>query len=235
MGGKSMFELENAIQEWKNQLLQRQTMNLEDIDELEGHLREEVDHLILTGLSEEEAFLVACHRIGDNSRVAREYAKVNTREIWQNRVFWMLFGLFLFLFISSATTFLSGATKVLFASLDMNPTMSGIVSSLLCIIIPVSALILLVVRPEMLSGRNFKRRKIWRVLTAGILMIFSLRLFSLLMTMMQVRMYGASDIGMIALASNYVNGSWSIIWPIVLAGLMLWMKPKSMKFNLSVS
>lgn len=233
-----MFELENAIQEWKNQLLQRQTMNQEDIDELEGHLREEVDTLMLTGLNAEEAFLVANHRIGDNSSVAREYAKVNTREIWQNRVFWMLSGLFMFLIITSLTSVLSGGSKFLFSFLDINPKISGIVSSSLYVMILLSAMLVLVLRPEILSGitgRILHRRKIWRVLTAGVFVLFSLKCFSLGMTVLQARMYGPNEFGMIALGSNYVNGSWSIIWPVVLAGLMLWMKPKRIKSNPSVS
>src|SRR4030042_1430469 len=93
MGDKTMFDLNKAISSWRMNLSERQTCAKSDIDEMETHLREEIDSLTASKLSEQEAFLVATHRLGDTDSLAAEFAKVNTSILWRNRLFWMLAGL----------------------------------------------------------------------------------------------------------------------------------------------
>ena len=88
-----MFDLNKAISSWRMNLSERQTCAKSDIDEMETHLREEIDSLTASKLSEQEAFLVATHRLGDTDSLAAEFAKVNTSILWRNRLFWMLAGL----------------------------------------------------------------------------------------------------------------------------------------------
>jgi len=81
-----MFDLEASVRAWTDGLRLRGAFRSEDIVELEGHLREEVDGLVKVGLSTEEAFLVAEHRIGRPDALAAEYAKVHG-EPWRGMAF----------------------------------------------------------------------------------------------------------------------------------------------------
>lgn len=81
-----MFDLEASVRTWTDGLRLRGAFRSEDIVELESHLREEIDGLVKVGLSAEEAFLVAEHRIGRPDALAAEYAKVHG-EPWRGMAF----------------------------------------------------------------------------------------------------------------------------------------------------
>lgn len=92
-----MFDLNSAISSWRMNLSEKQTCAKSDIDEMETHLREEIDSLTASKLSEQEAFLVANHRLGDTDTLAAEFAKVNTSILWRNRLFWIVAGMLTFI------------------------------------------------------------------------------------------------------------------------------------------
>jgi hypothetical protein len=81
-----MFELERRIRVWADYLRRRGNFLTTDIQELEGHLREEIDSLGRAGLSQEEAFLVAVKRMGNADALSREFSKVNTESLWKQLV-----------------------------------------------------------------------------------------------------------------------------------------------------
>jgi len=74
-----MFDLEKAIKQWRKKL--RKVEALEDgyIAELESHLRDEIDSLIQSGESEEEAFEKAIADIGLPNGIGEEFHKIHTR------------------------------------------------------------------------------------------------------------------------------------------------------------
>jgi len=84
--------LNTAIQRWRDHLGQSPCFRRENLDELETHLRDAVAALRGAALSEEEAFLVATRRLGGVPALEPEFAKVNGREVWLNRLLWMLLG-----------------------------------------------------------------------------------------------------------------------------------------------
>ena len=88
MGEKNMFDLNEQINKWRDNLNSSQSFEGTDIDELESHLGEEIAKLTLSGLSEEEAFIVAAHRLGQVDYLSEEFAKVNAGLIWRKRFFW---------------------------------------------------------------------------------------------------------------------------------------------------
>jgi hypothetical protein len=89
-----MFNLNDQISKWRSNLAASQTLERSDIDELENHLREEIEHLMALKLSQEEAFYVALHRLGDTGSLAEEFAKINGSVLWSKRLFWAAVGLF---------------------------------------------------------------------------------------------------------------------------------------------
>ncbi len=87
-----MFDLESAIDNWKQSYLQDGLIDTASIVELETHLRDLTADLCKLGLSEHEAFMVGSHRLGRASELQSEFAKVFSLEIWRKRVLWMLGG-----------------------------------------------------------------------------------------------------------------------------------------------
>ncbi|HEY4417808.1 MAG TPA: hypothetical protein VGO57_19105 [Verrucomicrobiae bacterium] len=84
------FDLNQAIQRWRNVLAQSPAIRGENLDELEVHLRDSVATLQARDLSVEEAFLVATKRVGSNMVLGKEYGKMNPMNIWTERCLWAL-------------------------------------------------------------------------------------------------------------------------------------------------
>jgi hypothetical protein len=71
-----VFDLEGRIQQWRQALAGTLGDRPEAIDELEGHLREEVQRLVQSGQAPERAWETAVRRLGEPGRLAEEFAKV---------------------------------------------------------------------------------------------------------------------------------------------------------------
>lgn len=73
-----MFELESAIAEWRRHMLVNGVKTPAPLEELEGHLRDEIESLTQSGLDESQAFATARERIGPARAVRAEFEKVAT-------------------------------------------------------------------------------------------------------------------------------------------------------------
>ena len=71
------------VAEWRRYVLRRQVISPDDVDELEDHLRAQIDDLTQSGLDEGEAFLVAIRRLGDVDQVSSEYAREHSDRLWK--------------------------------------------------------------------------------------------------------------------------------------------------------
>jgi hypothetical protein len=78
--------LEQQIGQWRLYLQRRRAIRAPDVEELEGHLRDEVAALRNAGLSEDEAFFVAVKRIGSLDAVSREFAREHAERLWKQLV-----------------------------------------------------------------------------------------------------------------------------------------------------
>src|SRR5262245_14160983 len=74
-----MFDLEANIRAWRESLAKSLGNRKEVLDELENHLREEMQRLIMTGLTPEQAWQTAVSRLGTVDQLTREFGKVPTR------------------------------------------------------------------------------------------------------------------------------------------------------------
>jgi hypothetical protein len=81
-----MFQLEKEITNWRNQLQLRNAIPEDSLRELEQHLRDEIQLLCRSGLSEEEALIVAIKRIGNTHSVAGEFSVEFGENIWRQLV-----------------------------------------------------------------------------------------------------------------------------------------------------
>jgi len=74
-----MFDLDQGIAEWRRQMVAGGVKAPEVLDELESHLRDEVEQQEFAGSSPEEAFKVAVQQIGQAAALEGEFDKVGRR------------------------------------------------------------------------------------------------------------------------------------------------------------
>jgi putative ABC transport system permease protein len=73
-----MFDLEQAIMNWRRNLRSNPGFEDGDVQELESHLREEIERLKAAGLTEEEALVQALGEIGEPDSIGEELYKTRT-------------------------------------------------------------------------------------------------------------------------------------------------------------
>jgi hypothetical protein len=78
--------LEERIGEWRQYFRRRQAVQSADVAELEDHLRSQIETLREAGLDEDEAFLVAVKRLGNQDSVSREFAREYSERLWKQLV-----------------------------------------------------------------------------------------------------------------------------------------------------
>jgi len=78
--------LEEQIAKWRTYLRRRQAVHGPDVEELEGHLRDQLTALTEAGLAGDEAFLVAVKRMGSLDALSREFARAHSERLWKQLV-----------------------------------------------------------------------------------------------------------------------------------------------------
>jgi hypothetical protein len=70
-----MFNLEQAIEQWRRQLATGGLNSPELLDELEGHLRDDIEAQVLSGVDKERAFELAVTHLGRPGELIQGFAK----------------------------------------------------------------------------------------------------------------------------------------------------------------
>jgi hypothetical protein len=78
--------LEDQIAQWRTYLRRRQAVDGPDVEELEGHLRDQLAALTESGLRADEAFLIAVKRMGNLDALSREFARAHSERLWKQLV-----------------------------------------------------------------------------------------------------------------------------------------------------
>jgi hypothetical protein len=78
-----MTTVEPQITQWRDSVGRSRGLRGPDVEELEGHLREQIAALRTAGLAEDEAFLVAVKRMGALDDLAGEFAREHTGRLWR--------------------------------------------------------------------------------------------------------------------------------------------------------
>ena len=76
-------DTETQIGQWRTAVLRGRTVDAEDADELEGHLREQIAELEASGLDGDEAFLIAVKRLGQVDALTAEFAREHSDRLWK--------------------------------------------------------------------------------------------------------------------------------------------------------
>jgi len=86
-----MFDLEQAVADWRRKMLAAGIKTPVPLDELENHLRDDVEGQVQSGIGVEQAFDEAVLRIGHASALKGEFAKVEgLRRILKFKTVWAL-------------------------------------------------------------------------------------------------------------------------------------------------
>ncbi|HEY2081483.1 MAG TPA: permease prefix domain 1-containing protein, partial [Verrucomicrobiae bacterium] len=73
-----MFNLDQSIAEWRRQMAVGGIKSRDVLDELESHLREDVEQQVASGATAKQAFCEAVTRMGSAEEVRGEFAKMVT-------------------------------------------------------------------------------------------------------------------------------------------------------------
>jgi len=93
MENRTRFELNTAIENWRNQLAAQPNFAPDDRRELEAHLRDAITEFQQRGLNDEESFWLAGRRIGQPQQLSDEFEKANSTRVWRERMFWLALGI----------------------------------------------------------------------------------------------------------------------------------------------
>lgn len=91
-----MFDLDSAIAEWRRQMTSGGVGAAEALDELEGHLRDDVERQTGAGVGARDAFASSVARLGRADLLGREFGKIGGIDAGRarvKRVFFTLAGL----------------------------------------------------------------------------------------------------------------------------------------------
>ena len=218
-----MFQLEHELQEWAKRFGRMEVMRSSDVKELEQHVRDSISELTKNGLVEEEAFLIATHRVGEPGRIGREFGKVNGGHVWSHRTFWMLAGFLFFEVCRLTITAVAGVSQMFAALAGGDGTVMG------CSSVGITALcwLGLVIWLYRSSNQNdgqvgevFGQSK-EKVIGIGVLLIVVATLMKLGSQITVARMTPMVDMGRAAVISGWANALLAMLIPLAFLVVML--------------
>jgi len=78
------IDVEAEISSWRTAIQKANHLNDETLQELEDHLRDEMESLVQSGLKEDEALIIAVRRLGNGREIGRELADVDSDKLWKH-------------------------------------------------------------------------------------------------------------------------------------------------------
>lgn len=78
-----MFDLEQAIRDWRKRMSASLPFQRDSVAELESHLRDAVQKHEQSGLTPEDAWSMSLKQLGDPDVIAREYHKLTGHSVWR--------------------------------------------------------------------------------------------------------------------------------------------------------
>ena len=102
-----MFNLESAILEWRKQMLAAGIKSPVPLEELESHLREEIERQMKLGLKAKDAFEIAARQVGEAGGIKAEFGKIDADHL-SRPLAWMAWGSFVTSFFLPACNQLWG-------------------------------------------------------------------------------------------------------------------------------
>ena len=235
-----MFNLNEKISMWRRNLAQSETLAGSDIEELESHLREEIEQLIGLKLSDEEAFLIAAHRLGTTDSLATEYEKINRSMKFRRRLSLMIAGILAYLIATYFATSASKGCIWLAATGGIRGYTLGFVGFISQILTLVATFFFGYLICKLILHRPGFRQQINRLKTRLILLL-SLLVFLIIVTISRiffpfitVRNIGLQEYGHLVHSLTYSELLWSVLFPTLLVAIFIKLrKPDLHKVDVS--
>jgi len=123
--GSSNFNLRQSINNYIDLIRSQGSITGSDAAELTAHLFDATDALRKQGLSEEEAFTIACKRLGNEAVLTEEYSKVNT-SVKTNKIWAYLFIGFNLLYALPSLSFTAIAALYLVVYENFSTSMTSV-------------------------------------------------------------------------------------------------------------
>lgn len=197
MENRTNFDLNKNIEIWKSELSKNSKMTLDNVNELESHLRDEMHELHLLGLSIEESLLVAKNRIGNVKNLATEFGKVNKGFYFRNRIIPYLKGILLFMAFITLTELLTSFSVIIANKLGFSENLSYISIGILTI----STLILLIIGYVKSTNTSLDLRKLTSIpILVSVILVSTILKF--LSTVFITRSVGISELGSLMMNLN---------------------------------
>ena len=121
MENQAPFDLNPALQQWRASLQNLGDFSADELEELEGHLRESMAALHARGLSDQEAFMIATRRLGSERQLSDEFAKAHPQRTWTERALWMVAGVL----VSDTLSVVAAPLPILISNCALQSGMSG--------------------------------------------------------------------------------------------------------------
>ena len=77
------MDVAQELARWREYAGRQRSLTHDDVAELEGHLHDQMADLAASGLTDDEAFLIAVQRMGRMDEVSREFARVHAERLWK--------------------------------------------------------------------------------------------------------------------------------------------------------
>jgi hypothetical protein len=90
MENETRYDLNAAVNNWRQELAAQAGLTAENRRELETHLRDAIAGFQQRGLSDDESFWLARRRVGQAQQLGEEFVKADPAAVWRERVFWMV-------------------------------------------------------------------------------------------------------------------------------------------------
>lgn len=136
METRTNFDLNRALEVWKQQLAAHPEISGEDARELQVHLLECFEAERRQGHSDQEAFARALRHVGELDNLGAEYAKINPFRTWPHRVSLMVFAAVIAWAWTSLTQTLSGVLQVFgYSSMPVLVTVAIILNGVLPLVL----------------------------------------------------------------------------------------------------
>jgi hypothetical protein len=106
MENQTRYNLNAAVEKWRNELAAQPNLAADDRRELETHLRDAIAGFQQRGLNDEESFWLARRRVGQPQQLGEEFVKADPAKVWRERAFWAVLVLSAFQLWNTACPYL---------------------------------------------------------------------------------------------------------------------------------
>jgi hypothetical protein len=126
MENQTRFDLNAAVENWRNELAAQPNLASDDRRELETHLRDAIAGFQQRGLNDEESFWLARKRVGQPQLLGEEFVNADPAKVWHERVFWMTTAILVAVILMDFSTSLAVILHSYFPSITKNMSEAAI-------------------------------------------------------------------------------------------------------------